>query len=78
VFKERELVKAKRAEDWQQKQRLQDSFVKIVRQLQHSGAEKQHVTIDEGSLQSNWARLFDNPTTNQHVFIETNSYISCH
>jgi hypothetical protein len=53
VFKERELVKAKGVEDWQQEECLRDSFIEIVRQLQHSGAENQPITINEGSLQNN-------------------------
>jgi hypothetical protein len=31
VFKERELVKTKRAEDWQQEECLGDLFIEIVR-----------------------------------------------
>jgi hypothetical protein len=53
MFKERELVKAKGVEDWQQEECLQDSFIEIVRQLQHSGAKNQPTTINEGSLQNN-------------------------
>jgi hypothetical protein len=30
------------------------------------GLKKQHATVNEGSLQSNWA-LFDNPTTSQLI-----------
>jgi hypothetical protein len=33
MFKERESVKAKGVEDWQQEKRLWDSFIEIVRQL---------------------------------------------
>jgi hypothetical protein len=44
VFKGRELIKAKGIEDWQQEEHLQDSFIKTIRQLQHSKAEKQHAT----------------------------------
>jgi hypothetical protein len=62
VFKERELVKAKGAEDWQQEEHLRDLFIETVRQLQHSGAENQPTTINEGSLQSYWAGLPNNPT----------------
>jgi hypothetical protein len=40
VFKEREPVKTKGVEEWQQKERLWDSYIEIVRQLQHSGAKK--------------------------------------
>ncbi len=31
VFKERELVKAKGAKDWQQEKHLQDSFIETVK-----------------------------------------------
>jgi hypothetical protein len=31
VFKEKELIKTKGAQDWQQEERLQDSFIEIVR-----------------------------------------------
>ncbi len=44
MFKGRELIKAKGIEDWQQEEHLQDSFIKTIRQLQHSKAEKQHAT----------------------------------
>ncbi len=67
VFKERESIKAKGAEKWQQEKHLQDSFIKTIRQLQHSWAEKQPTTINESSLQSSWVRLLDNPTTIQLV-----------
>ncbi len=67
MFKERELVKAKGAEEWEQKKHLRNSFIKTIRQLQHNGAEKQPITINESSLQSNWIRLFENPTTIQLV-----------
>ncbi len=53
MFKERELVKAKGVEDWQQEECLRDLFIEIVRQLQHSGVENQPTTINEGSLQNN-------------------------
>jgi hypothetical protein len=33
VFKERELVKAKGAKDWQQEKCLWDSFIETIRQL---------------------------------------------
>jgi hypothetical protein len=39
-FKKRELVKAKRIEDWQQEEHLQDSFIEMVKQLQHGGTDK--------------------------------------
>jgi hypothetical protein len=66
VFKEKESVKTKGAEEWQQEKGLR-SFIENVRQLQHNGAKKQPVTINEGSLQINWARLLDNPTTTPRV-----------
>jgi hypothetical protein len=50
VFKERELVKTRGAKDWQQEKCLWDLFIEIVKQLQHSGAENQHTTINEGLL----------------------------
>ncbi len=50
MFKEKELAKTKGVEEWQQEERLQDSFIEIVRQLQHSGAKEQLATINEGSL----------------------------
>jgi hypothetical protein len=31
VFKEKELIKTKGAQDWQQEEHLQDSFIEIVR-----------------------------------------------
>jgi hypothetical protein len=67
VFKERESIKAKGAEEWEQEKHLRDSFIKTIKQLQHiySGAKKQPTTINESSLQSNWVRLLDNPTTIQ-------------
>jgi phosphoribosylpyrophosphate synthetase len=40
-------------------------FIESVKQLQHSGAKKQFATINEGSLQSNWVGLLDNPTMTQ-------------
>jgi hypothetical protein len=55
VFKERESIKAKGAKKWQQGKCLQDSFIETIKQLQHSGAEKQPTTINESSLQSSWA-----------------------
>jgi hypothetical protein len=67
VFKEREPVKAKGAKDWQQEKCLWDSFIEIVRQLQHGGTNKQPTIINEDSLQSNWARLLYNSTTTQLV-----------
>ncbi len=53
MLKERELVKTKGVEDWQQEKCLHDSFIETIRQLQHSGAKNQPTTINEGSLQSN-------------------------
>jgi hypothetical protein len=50
VFKEREPIKAKGAKDWQQENRLLDSFIEIVRQLQHGGTDKQPTIINEESL----------------------------
>jgi hypothetical protein len=44
------LVKANETKDWQQEEHLQDSFIETIRQLQPSGVEKQHATINEGSL----------------------------
>jgi hypothetical protein len=40
VLKERELVKAKGAKDWQQEEHLWDSFIEVVKQLQHGGTDK--------------------------------------
>jgi hypothetical protein len=40
VFKERELVKTKGVEEWQEKKHLQDSFIETIKQIQHSGAKK--------------------------------------
>ncbi len=67
MFKERELVKAKGAKDWQQEEHLQYSFIEIVRQLQHGGINKQPIIINEESLQSNWVGLLDNPIIIQLV-----------
>jgi hypothetical protein len=39
VFKEKELVKAKGAEEWQQEECLQDYFIEIIKQLQHNRAK---------------------------------------
>jgi hypothetical protein len=64
VFKERELVKIKWAEKWQQEELLWDPFIESIK-LKHSGAKKQPTTINEGSLQTNWARLPNNPTMTQ-------------
>jgi len=50
VFKEKGPVKAKGAEELQQEERLRYSFIKTIKQLHHSGAEKQPLTINEGSL----------------------------
>ncbi len=67
VFKEREPVKAKGVEDWQQEEHLRDLFIEIVKQLQRSGVENQPTTINKGSLQNNWVGLPNNPTTTQLV-----------
>ncbi len=67
VFKERELVKTRGAKDWQQEKCLWDLFIEIVKQLQHSGAENQHTTINEGLLQSNWVGSPNNPATTKLV-----------
>ncbi len=40
MFKERDLVKTKGAEEWQQEDRLQHFFIETVKQLQYSRAEK--------------------------------------
>jgi hypothetical protein len=40
VFKERELVKTKGVEEWQQEKHLRNFFIEIIKQLQHSGVEK--------------------------------------
>ncbi len=50
VFKERELVKGKGVEDRQQEKHLRDSFIEIVKQLQHDGTNKQPNFINEKSL----------------------------
>jgi hypothetical protein len=42
---------------------LRDSFIEIAKQLQNGGIDKQPIIINEESLQSNWARLLDNSTT---------------
>jgi len=44
------LVKTKGAKEWQQEEHRLDFFIETIKQLQHSGAEKQHATINEGSL----------------------------
>jgi hypothetical protein len=44
------LAKTEGAKEWQQEKHMRDSFIKIVKQLQHSGVEKQPTTINEGSL----------------------------
>jgi hypothetical protein len=67
MLKERESVKAKGVKDWQQDEHLRNLYIEIVRQLQHSGARKQPTTINEGSLQSNWARLPNNLTMTQPI-----------
>jgi hypothetical protein len=40
VFKEKEPIKTKGVKEWQQEKHLQDLFIEIVKQLQHSGAKK--------------------------------------
>jgi hypothetical protein len=75
VFKERELVKTKGAEEWQQEECLQD-FIKIVRQLQHSRVERRPVIISEGSLQSNWVGLLNNSTMTQLVISNQTSEVN--
>jgi hypothetical protein len=67
VFKERELIKSKRAEEWQQEEHLRIFFIETIKQLQHSGIEKQPVTVNESSLQNNWVGLLNNPTMTQPV-----------
>ncbi len=41
---------AEGAKDWQQKNHLQDSFIKIVRHLQCGGIDKQCTTTNEEPL----------------------------
>jgi hypothetical protein len=53
VFKERESIKAKGAEDWQQKKHIRDSFIENVKHLQNGGIVKQPTIINEESLQMN-------------------------
>ncbi len=65
MFKEREPIKTKGVKEWQQEECIQDSSIEIVKELQHSGAKKQPIIINEGSLQNNWARLLDNSTMTQ-------------
>jgi hypothetical protein len=43
-LKERELVKAKGFKYWQQEKCLGDSFIEIVRHLQHGENDKQPIT----------------------------------
>jgi hypothetical protein len=50
VFKEREPVKVKGTEDWQEEKHLQDSFMETIRELQQGGIDKQHATINKGLL----------------------------
>jgi hypothetical protein len=40
---------------------------KLLNNYKHDGAKKQLATINESSLQNNWAELLDNPTTTQLV-----------
>ncbi len=44
MFKKRGPIKAKRIENWQQEEHLQDSFIEIVKQLQHGGTDKQPIS----------------------------------
>jgi prephenate dehydrogenase len=50
VLKDRKLVKAKGAKDWQREERLHDSFVKIVKQLQRGGTNKQPTITNKEPL----------------------------
>jgi hypothetical protein len=65
VFKETELGKAKGAEDQRQEEHLWDSFIKIVKQLQIGGTDKQPTIINEELLCSNSVGLLNNSTTTQ-------------
>jgi hypothetical protein len=51
----------------QQEELLWDLFIETIKQLRYSGFENQPTTINEGSFQSYWVRLHDNPTTIQLV-----------
>ncbi len=51
-------------------ERLCDSFVEIVRQLQHGKNEKQTTMTPSEPLQLTWARLLK--TTNVNQMIESN------
>ncbi len=70
MFIKRELIKTKGAKDWQEEKHIQDSFIEIIRHLQHDELKKQLATINDSSLQNNGAGLPDNPTTTQ--LIESN------
>ncbi len=45
MFKERELVKAKGVEKWQQKKCLRDLFIEIIKHLQNNGLENNLPTL---------------------------------
>ncbi len=49
VLKEKELIKAKGVNDWQQ-EHLHDSFIEIVSQLHRGGTYKQPITTNEEPL----------------------------
>jgi hypothetical protein len=66
-LKEREPVKAKGIKYWQQEKCLQDSFIEIVRHLQHGENDKQPTTTTKEPFQSNWVGLFDNSIITQVV-----------
>ncbi len=53
MLKERELIKAKGIEIWQEKKCLQGHLLKLSKQLQNGGIDKQPTIINEESLQSN-------------------------
>ncbi len=40
MFKEREPIKTKGAEEWQQEERIHDFFIKTIRLLKRNGVEK--------------------------------------
>ncbi len=67
MFKEKELIKAKGTEDWQQKEHLWYSFIEIIRELQHDGIDKQPTIINEESLYGNWVGLPNNSTIIQQI-----------
>ncbi len=47
MFKFKKFVKAKGVEDWQQEKCLWDSFIETIKQLQHSGTNKQPIIINQ-------------------------------